>query len=159
MPEAQTAEQTPAQTFTQDQVNAFVAEAKRKEREKVADYDDIKAQLTQRAEASQESATELDSLRERIEQAEKALNDEKTARARAESDALRASVAADKGIKARYISGETREEMEQSADSFREDARALLIGNSTPHQQSDDDIPLSSMDAGREWARQNLNLS
>src|SRR5688572_13274208 len=58
-------------TFTQDQVNAFLAEEKRKVTERFADYDDLKTKASEYDKVTEASKTELQKERERAEAAER----------------------------------------------------------------------------------------
>src|SRR5665647_658635 len=63
MPEPETTPEvkvTEVKTFTQDQVNAFMAEEKRKTQASFADYADFKAKAEKFDKAEQESLSELD---------------------------------------------------------------------------------------------------
>ncbi|MBA9002017.1 capsid assembly scaffolding protein Gp46 family protein [Thermomonospora cellulosilytica] len=99
-------------TFTQAELDRIVAERLRREREKYADYDDLKA----RAQAADASKSELQKLAERVEAAEKRAAD-------MEAKALRAEVAQAKGLtpaQAKRLTGTTREELEADADELLE---------------------------------------
>ena len=109
--------------FTQEQVNSFVADAKRKEREKFSDYDDLKTRLGEFESKQSSEETEIGKLRRQVE--EMAGN-------------LRAETAAT-GVNSRYLTGATREEMEEAAETFRKDARALIIDRTPPQGGRDSD--------------------
>lgn len=98
----------PPRTFTQDEVNAFVAEQKRKERESLAakygDLDQLKA-LAEAQKAAEEAAKT---------QAQK--DAEEIARLKSETlTAKRDAFAATKGIPAELITGSTQEEWDAAA--------------------------------------------
>lgn len=105
MSEKETTPESGARTFTQEDVDRIVAERLRREREKYADYDDLKA----KAAAADASKSELQKLAERLAAAEKRLQE-------AEVKALRAEVAAAKGVPADLLHGSTKEELEAYAD-------------------------------------------
>ena len=95
-------------TFTQDEVNAFVAEQKRKERESLAakygDLDQLKA-LAEAQKAAEDAAKT---------QAQK--DAEEIARLKSENlDAKRIAFAATKGIPPELITGSTQEEWDAAA--------------------------------------------
>lgn len=52
--------QGPAKTFTQDEVNAFLAEDRRKTQTRYGDYDDLKAKASRFDEIEAQNATELE---------------------------------------------------------------------------------------------------
>lgn len=64
-------EETQQKTFTQEDVDRIVGERIKREREKYADYDDLKA----KANANDETKSELEQLRERAEIAERKANE------------------------------------------------------------------------------------
>jgi len=103
--EKETTPESGARTFTQEDVDRIVAERLRREREKYADYDDLKA----KAAAADASKSELQKLAERLAAAEKRMQE-------AEVKALRAEVAAAKGVPADLLHGSTKEELEAYAD-------------------------------------------
>lgn len=97
-------------TFTQADVDRIVADRLRRERERFADYDDLK----QRAQAADASKSDLEKLAARVEAAEKKAAD-------MEAKALRAEVAQAKGLtpaQARRLQGSTKEELEADADDL-----------------------------------------
>lgn len=114
-------------TFTQDELNAFLAEERRKAEQKYAGYDELKAKADKLDQAEQENQTELQKAIARAEKAEKAVETERAGREAAERKSLAATVAAEKGVPSSHISGTTREELEKSAD--------LLIAWRTGNEQ------------------------
>lgn len=65
-----------------------------------------------------------------------------------------AEVAQQKGVKLRYITGETREEMEASADEWLADAKSVGRTGVVPTQGTGDSAPrVSSFESGAERAR------
>lgn len=115
---ADTGKQEQSKTFTQEQLNAILAEEKRKHSEKYGDYDDLKAKADRLDQQETESQTELQKAIARAEKAEQDLVQEKTDREKSEREALSATVAAEKGVPVKNISGATREELEASADEL-----------------------------------------
>lgn len=99
---------TPARTFTQDEVNSFLAEEKRKGQEamtaKYGDLDQLKALADAQKAAEEAAKTELQKANERAEKAEAAA-----------LVARRDAFAATKGVLASMVSGSTPEEWETSA--------------------------------------------
>lgn len=82
-----------------------------RERGKFADYDDLRAKAARLDELEAKSKTELEREREARQQAERERDD-------ARSEALRAQVAADKGVPASALTGTTKEELEAAADAL-----------------------------------------
>ena len=105
-------------TFTQDEVNTFVAEAKRKEREKFADYDSLKTKVADLEALVQERDNQLKAVNDTLAQDRAALDDAIKAREAADVAIMRHEVAAEKGVKAKFLQGGTREEMEAFADDL-----------------------------------------
>lgn len=103
----------PARTFTQDEVNAFLAEDKRKERDalvaKYGDLDQLKSLADAQKAADEAAKTELQREKERAD--------------KAEADALiarREAFAAAKGVPASMVTGGSQEEWESSATAALE---------------------------------------
>lgn len=120
-------------TFTQADVDRIVADRLRRERERFADYDDLK----QRAQAADASKSDLEKLAARVEAAEKKAAD-------MEAKALRAEVAQAKGLtpaQARRLQGSTKEELEADADD-------LLASFGGPKGAGKDDADTDGGDAG-----------
>jgi hypothetical protein len=111
-------EQQAEQTFTQADVDRIVRERVKREREKFADYDDLRAQAGEKA-----------TLEERVAEIERQAKD-------SESRALRAEIANAKGLtpnQAKRLVGETREELEADADELLADIGAQKKqGNHVP---------------------------
>lgn len=77
-------------TFTQDELNAVVSDRLRREHEKYADYDDLKAAQAKLDEIEQERLTELEKVQKRADDAEK---ERDLARQQAQDTAIRAALA------------------------------------------------------------------
>jgi hypothetical protein len=103
----------PVKTFTQEQVNALLAEQMRKDGAKLADYKDLKAKAARLDELEEKNKTDLQKQQERAEAAERRA-------AEAEAKAIRAEVAAEKGVPLNLLAGTTREELQVSADALLE---------------------------------------
>lgn len=103
-------------TLSQADVDRIVKERLARERQKYADYDDLKA----KADAADSSKTDLEKLTEQIE-ALKAENETNKAKA------LRSEVASAKGVPAHLLSGGTQEEMEAQADALLEFAKSTAL--------------------------------
>lgn len=75
---------------------------------------------------------------------------------RAERAEVAAEVASVKGVKLRYLVGDTREELEASADEFLADARSASKVGVVPTQGTGESAPRpSSFEAGAARAREN----
>lgn len=101
-----------ATTFTQADVDRIVGERVRREREKFADYDALKAKAAE----ADTSKSDLQKLTDRVTAAEKRAAD-------AEAKQLRAEVASAKGLsaaQAKRLTGTSKEELEADADELLE---------------------------------------
>ena len=107
-PEGQKPFQAPA---SQAELDRIVEQRLARERAKYADYDDLKAKAEKAAQAEKDKL----SVEERNA---KEIAELKASLAARDLNALRAEVAAAKGVPATHISGNTREEMEASADDL-----------------------------------------
>lgn len=96
---------------TQADLDRIISDRLHRERAKFSDYDDLKAKASKLDEQEQANKTELQKALERAEAAEKKAGEHEHA-------ALRASVAADKGVPASGLTGSTKAELEKSADDL-----------------------------------------
>lgn len=110
---AEAGEQQPSQeqsqehtSFTQDDVNRIVQERLQREREKYADYDDLKT-AAERAQELEEQTQELTAKVAEFESKE-------------EHRKLVADVAETAGVPAGVLKGDTKEELEAHADALKE---------------------------------------
>lgn len=126
-----TTEQTEAApAFSQQDVDRIVAERLSRERAKYADYDDVKALAAK--------ATEFEA--ERAELTQKVTEFE----AREQRAALVAEVAAEKGVPADVLAGDTREALEAHADRIKAllptGAPVVSGAGARPHQAPADPV-------------------
>lgn len=92
--------------FTQTEFDKKMGARLAEEREKFADYDELKA----RAEAADSAIAERDELQAKVE--------------KAEAENLRARVAADAGVPANLLTGTTEKELTESAQALAEFAES-----------------------------------
>ena len=109
---------------SQEALDAVIRErlerARKTEREKYADYDDLKAKAQKWDEQQEAGKSELDKARDEIAR----LTSEKRARDKADkASALRAKVAEETGVPASIIAGDTEEDMKSFAASVAAWAR------------------------------------
>ena len=118
MPEEKPDEQKPVETktFTQDQVNALLADTKRKEREKFADYDDVKAKAGRLDQIEQESKTETQKALDKAAELETELNKYRT---KDQVTQWAAEITKDSEIPASVLRGSTKEELEQHFEELK----------------------------------------
>jgi hypothetical protein len=101
--------------FTQADVDRMIESRLAREKgKKPDDYDELKAKAAKLDEQEAQNKTEL----ERERDLRKAADLE---RDKAKADVVRFEIAAEKGVKPRYITGSTREELEASADEYLKD--------------------------------------
>lgn len=118
-----------------------------RERAKFADYDDIKARAAKLAEIEEAQKTEAQKTQERLEAAERRA-------AELELTAMRATVAATKGVPAELLSGSTQADLEASADAliaFKATAEpnGLVVETQTGAQ--------GVSTAGGDWLRESIS--
>jgi hypothetical protein len=118
---------------SQEEFDRMVADRLNRERAKFADYNDLRAKAAKFDEAEQANKTELEREREARAAAERE-------RDSVRSEALRVTVAAEKGLtptQAKRLVGTTREELEKDADELlaefkpaekKPDAKSLKSG-------------------------------
>lgn len=98
-------------TFTQDQVNALLANQKREIAGKYANYDQLQADSAELGRIREGEKTELQKAQERAAEAEKRAE-------KAEFNALRNKIASAKGVPASSLTGKTEDELNASADEL-----------------------------------------
>lgn len=101
-------------TFTQADLDRIVADRLKREQTKYSDYADLKAKADKLDQLEQANKSEVERAAAKTAEAERRAAD-------AEAKALRLEVAAEKGVKARWLSGTTREELEAAADEYLAD--------------------------------------
>lgn len=118
MTEEKPDEQKPVETktFTQDQVNTMLAETKRKEREKFADYDDVKKKASLLDQREQESKTETQKALDKAAELETELNKYRTKDQVAQ---WATEITKDSDIPASVLRGSTKEELEQHFEQLK----------------------------------------
>ena len=115
-----TVEQPENKTFTQDEVNAIIGDRLKRDREKYADYEDLKAKAQKYDEAEEASKTELQKANDKINElqakADKLSKD-------AEIRGIREKVAAETKVPADLLTGETEEICKEQAKRLLEFAK------------------------------------
>jgi len=114
--EQKTESKTEQKTFSQDQLNALVADAKRKEREKFADYDDLKTKAATLDEIEQSSKTETQKALDKAAELETELNKYRT---KDQVTQWAAEITKDSEIPASVLRGSTKEELEQHFEELK----------------------------------------
>jgi hypothetical protein len=112
--------------FTQEDLDRVVADRLKRETSKYSDYDELKAKAAKLDEAEASRKSDDQKLLERVEAAERKAAEADDRVGKAEANALRLSVAADKKLSpslAKRLSGSTREELEADADELLESVK------------------------------------
>lgn len=115
MAETVNQEQETEKTFTQAELNAIVADRLSRERGKYADYEELKAKAAQFDAAQEAGKTELQKAQELASQYKAQLDE--MAKATAARDA-RDKVAAETGVPASLLTGETEEACKTQAEAI-----------------------------------------
>jgi len=107
----QTADESFKAPASQEELDRIIQGRLDRERKRFADYDDLKARADKLAEIESANQTEAEKVQARLDAAEKRA-------AELESKALRAEVAAAKGVPSALLTGSTQEELEAAADAL-----------------------------------------
>lgn len=149
-------------TFTQADVDRVVQERLAREREKYADHEDLQRKAAELDEIKASQQSELEKVTARAEAAEKKAAEAVAAQKAAEVQALRVRIATEKGVPAKlakYITGETQEEIEAAAEDLANPAGdpgtlpghvpSAGTGGSTPDRAGD------AAERAKAWAGRN----
>lgn len=98
---------------SQEELDRIIQARIDRERKKFADYDEKAAAAAELAQLKEANKTEAEKVAERLAAAEKRA-------AELEAKALRAEVAAEKGVPVALLAGSTKEELEAAADALIE---------------------------------------
>ncbi|WP_280473294.1 hypothetical protein [Nocardia asiatica] len=116
---ASTSEQKPAEkTFTQADVDRLLGERLAREKQKFADYDELKSAAAELKQIKDANKSESQKLTDQIAALQKQLADRDAEVSTLALDKLRAEVAADKGVPAGRLRGSTKEDLEADADAY-----------------------------------------
>lgn len=103
--------------LTQEQVNSVIGKTRAEERAKYQNYDEYKAAYEELQELKEAQQSELEKAQSRAEKAEQELAGIKQAQQVSE---WRSEVAASTGVPEAALSGSTKEELEQCAESLKQ---------------------------------------
>lgn len=126
-------EETAERTFTQADVDGIVKERLRRERERYADYDQLKAKAAKFDEAEEAAKSDLQKATERAEQLQKELDGMRAESARRK---LVGDVAKETGVDAEILttmSGSTEEEVRANAQLLKAKFEAVPGYRADPH--------------------------
>lgn len=113
---------------SQDELDRIISARVARERAKYADYDVLKSSAADAEKAKADHAAAIDALKAEHSAAIEALKAEKET---SEAELLKLTVASDKGVPAKLLTGSTKEELEKAAEALLEFKNA---GND-PHAQ------------------------
>lgn len=114
--ETQNAGTETPKTFTQDEVNAIVAERLSRDRAKFADYETLKEKAGKFDEMQEANKTELQKATEKAAALEKELADMKQA---AEVQAMRQKISTETGVPANLLTATTEDECKAQAEAIK----------------------------------------
>lgn len=124
--------QTADKTLSQADVDRIVQERLARERQKYADYDDLKA----KAEAADSSKTDLEKLTEQLQSLQQENETNKV-------KALRSEIASAKGVPAALLTGSNQDDLEAQADALLKFAE-----DRAPKSDSKDTRPREALRSG-----------
>ena len=107
---------TEEKTFTQAELDAVVKDRLKREREKYADYDDLKAKATKFDEYEAANKSELEKANERVNALQAELDGIKKSE---ELKAMRAKIATENNVPVELLTGSTEEECNAQVETIR----------------------------------------
>lgn len=107
---------TEAKTFTQDELNAIVSDRVKREREKHADYDELKEKAERLDKMEEASKSEIQKMTEKADRLQQELDAIKQAEKIRE---VRAKVAKETGIPENLLTGDTVENCTAQAEAIK----------------------------------------
>lgn len=117
--ESAPSEQQPAEkTLTQSEVDRIVTERVAREKQKFADYDDLKTKAQRLQEIEDANKSKEQKAQERIDELTNQLKAATEQVSTLSLENLRSNVAATKGVPAGRLRGTTKEEIEADADAY-----------------------------------------
>lgn len=139
---------TPITTTEQLQakIDAAVGPRVQRERDKYADYDDLKA-------FKADAQATLDQATARITELETEVSTLNGSLSAKDIEVEKAKIAAAKKVPEKWLNGSTREELERSADEWLEDAKSAAKPGGNPYQGTGDpNAQTTPYELGRERA-------
>ena len=103
-------------TFTQEEVNNIVAERLGRDRQKFADYDELKQKAAEFDKLQEANKTELQKATERAEKAEKEIADMKQANSIRE---IRSKISKETGVPENLLTGNTEDDCKTQAEAIK----------------------------------------
>ena len=102
-------------TFSQEEVDSIVAERLKRDRQKFADYDELKQKASKFDEMQEANKTELQKATERAEKAEKEIADMKQANSIRE---IRSKISKETGVPENLLTGNTEDDCKTQAEAI-----------------------------------------
>ncbi len=128
----------------QEKIDAAIGPRLQRQKDQFADYDDLKSFKADAQSTLSQATARITELESEITTLRGSLNGK-------DLELERGRVAGEKKVPERWITGDTREEMEKSADDWLADAKQAGKPGVNPHQGTGDpDAGLSPFEAGRE---------
>ena len=103
-------------TFSQEEVDSIVAERLKRDRQKYADYDELKQKASKFDEMQEANKTELQKATERAEKAEKEIADMKQANSIRE---IRSKISKETGVPENLLTGNTEDDCKTQAEAIK----------------------------------------
>lgn len=146
---------------TQEELDRIVQKRldreRRKHEEELSELDELRAKASRLAELEEAGQTELEKAIARAEKAERAAAEAAELVAKKDREVLISRVAAEKKVPAKYLSGDTEEELIAAADEFLADIQSITPDRKPGHVPStgtgDPKPEVSSLDTGRARAQ------
>ena len=110
---------------SQEDLDRIIEKRLARERAKFADYEEVKAKAAKVDEIEEEKKSDLQRALDQIEALKAEAEQSKAAAAQAERAVLVEKVAASKGVPAKYLSGDSEDDLVASADAFLDDISAI----------------------------------
>ena len=110
---------------SQEDLDRIIEKRLARERAKFADYEEVKAKAAKVDEIEEEKKSDLQRALDQIEALKAEAEQSKAAAAQAERAVLVEKVAASKGVPAKYLSGDSEDDLVASADAFLDDVSAI----------------------------------
>ena len=139
-------------TFTQEEVNAIVAERLKRDRGERADYEELKQKAAKLDKIEAANKTELQKANERADGLQKELDELKAAQTLRE---IRDKVSSETGIPANLLTGGTEEECRTQAASIRAFAQPQTYPAIKDAGEANYTSKIATRDKFAEWFNQN----
>ncbi len=140
-------------TFTQSELNAIISDRLKRESEKYADYETLKAKATRFDEIEEASKTELQKANEKAAKLETELSQ---LRKNEEIRTIREKVASEHGIPANLLSGDSEETCKEQAKALLEFKSAATYPTVKDGGEIQNNLKRSTRDEFADWANENF---